>query len=164
MTRRNTALAKRLYIGGAAILIVLVLLAIPFVYPILKGYTVYRVETGSMEPTHPVGSIIYVEDVDPEEISVGDVITFRTGTGSSKVTTHRVIGIDEEGRYITKGDNNDDRDLDPGTYERVVGKVVLGISALGYIAPIFLNLYGDNELCHYIKTEILKNMKIEKQQ
>ena len=142
MTKRNTALAKKLYIGGAAILIVLVLLAIPFVYPILKGYTVYRVETGSMAPTHPVGSIIYVEDVDPEEISVGDVITFRTGTGSSKVTTHRVIGIDEEGRYITKGDNNDDRDLDPVTYERVEGKVVLGISALGYIAPIFLNLYG----------------------
>ena len=27
-----------------------------------------------------------------------------------------------------------------------------------------INLYGDNELCHYIKTEILKNMKIEKQQ
>ena len=26
-----------------------------------------------------------------------------------------------------------------------------------------INLYGDNELCHYIKTEILKNMKIEKQ-
>ena len=24
-----------------------------------------------------------------------------------------------------------------------------------------INLYGDNELCHYIKTEILKNMKIE---
>ncbi len=35
--------------------------------------------------------------------------------------THRVIDITDEG-YITKGDNNDDRDNMPVTDERIIGR------------------------------------------
>lgn len=29
-----------------------------------------------MEPEYPVGSLIYVASVEPEEVSIGDAITF----------------------------------------------------------------------------------------
>lgn len=53
-----------------------------------------------MEPYYHVGSIVFVDKhVTPEEIQVGDPITFHLENGA--VATHRVIEIDEEAREFT---------------------------------------------------------------
>lgn len=54
------------------VVIVIVFLAIALVGVRLVGLTPYTVLSGSMEPTYHVGSLIYVKDVDPSEIRVGD--------------------------------------------------------------------------------------------
>ncbi|MDA4324587.1 signal peptidase I, partial [Escherichia coli] len=59
-----------------------------------------------MEPEYPVGSLIYVDRVEPSEISIGDPITFVMNE-SLMVATHRVVDIKEDGSFITKGDAND---------------------------------------------------------
>lgn len=94
--------------------------------PALFGiYQLYIVETGSMEPTLTVGSVIICKKpAYPERLAEGQIITFRMLSG--EVVTHRIIEVttDESGNtaYRTKGDNpinSPDREL--VTPDRVIG-------------------------------------------
>lgn len=74
--------------------------------PQVFGYQLYRVQTGSMSPTLPIGSIILSKR--PENsasLEVDDIVTFEQG---GKIITHRIIEVIEKNnviRYRTKGDN-----------------------------------------------------------
>lgn len=76
------------------VVIVIVFLAIALVGVRLVGLTPYTVLSGSMEPTYHVGSLIYVKDVEPSEIRVGDPITFVVNE-DLLVATHRVVNVEE---------------------------------------------------------------------
>lgn len=102
--------------------------------PRLAGREAFAVMSGSMEPYYHVGSIVYVDkDISPEEIQVGDSITFRKA--DTAVATHRVIAIDEEARqFTTKGDANEVQDMAPVSFDNVIGKAGMSIPLLGYIS------------------------------
>ena len=87
-----------------------------------------------MEPTYSVGDLIYVKEVDPELIQVGDPITFVLNE-DLVVATHRVIEIDGENRrFYTKGDANDTADAAPVHYNNLIGVPKLRIPLLGYVS------------------------------
>ena len=87
----------------------------------LVGYRPVVVLSGSMEPTYPVGSVIYYKTAEYADISVGDAITFGIGEGS--LATHRVIEKDDTNQeFRTKGDNNPTEDPNPVIYANVAGK------------------------------------------
>ena len=65
--------------------VVLLALAGVLIVPYLMGYTELAVLTGSMQPTLPVGTLIYVKEVEPETLQVGDVVTYRLD-GDTMVT------------------------------------------------------------------------------
>lgn len=115
----------------------LLLLAIMLVGARLFGLEIYTVLSPSMEPEYLTGSIIYVRNVDPEDLEVDDVITFHL---TEDITaTHRIIEIlpaesGEELRFRTKGDNNDEPDVAPVYAHEVVGQPVFNIPLLGYVA------------------------------
>lgn len=97
------------------------------------GYDVLVVQSGSMEPVYHVGSLIYVKSVEPEELEVGDVITFELGNGVRG--THRIIEIlDNNGEisFITKGDANEMEDNKPVVEDAIVGQVKFTIPKLGF--------------------------------
>ena len=102
--------------------------------PRLAGREAVAVMSGSMEPYYHVGSIVYVDkDISPEEIQVGDPITFRKA--DTAVATHRVIAIDKEARqFTTKGDANEVQDMAPVSFDNVIGKAGMSIPLLGYIS------------------------------
>lgn len=100
--------------------------------PALFGvYQLYAVETGSMEPTLSVGSVIVCKKIpNPETLDVNQIVTFHTRSGA--VVTHRIISVlrDETGRvsYRTKGDNPiNSPDDEPLTPDRVIGVFVAKI-------------------------------------
>ena len=98
------------------------------------GLTPYAVLSGSMEPTYHVGSLIYVRETPPEEIRVGDPITFRL-SGDGVVATHRVVEIDADGRaFYTKGDANEAKDGAPVSYNNLIGKPIFTIPMLGFFS------------------------------
>lgn len=103
------------------------------IIPRFMGYETFAVLSGSMEPYYHVGSVVYVnKNVEPEEIDVGDPITFRKG--EETIATHRVVEINEDTReFITKGDANNAVDFAPVTFDEFVGKAGLTIPYLGYI-------------------------------
>ena len=125
----------------STILVALVVaLAVLLVGVRVVGFTPYVVLSGSMEPTYHVGSMIYVKDVEPADIQVGDPITFRISDGM--VATHRVVAIYEDGTFQTQGDANDAPDGAPVTPENLVGKPVFSIPYLGYVSDWIMHPPG----------------------
>lgn len=112
-----------------------IVIMVPLTVPKLFGYHIYGVLTGSMTPAYSVGSVVYVQACDPEEIQVGDVITFQTGTNTEYVMTHRVAEIDVANRaFVTKGDANNALDSEPVMWERLIGKVVFSVPGLANVS------------------------------
>lgn len=100
----------------------------------LMGYQVFNVVSGSMEPTYSVGDLLYVKEVDPDGIKVGDPITFVLNE-DLVVATHRVVEIDAENRHFyTKGDANETADAAPVHFNNVVGVPQFSIPLLGYVS------------------------------
>lgn len=108
------------------------------ILPTFLGIQVLAVTSGSMEPSIPVGSVVYAQPAAFEEIQPGDIISFHLEKSGIKVT-HRVVEKDEALRTLsTKGDANKDPDAQPTSYKDVDGIVRCAIPYLGRMA-IFLN-------------------------
>ena len=129
--------AKALSAVATVLLLAVMAVALPFSVPKLFAYQIYNVLTQSMEPAMPVGSAIYVKRCDPQALEQGEIITFRLSQATGLVETHRVVENDTQARQlITKGDANALPDVDPVSYERVVGKVVICIPVLGTVSEM----------------------------
>ena len=104
----------------------------------LVGLRAFTVLSGSMEPAYPVGSLIYVKEVDYTALKAGDVITFMLD--EQTVATHRIVEVvpDEDDpsviRFRTKGDANEAADGSLVHYKNVIGSPVFTIPKLGYFA------------------------------
>ncbi len=127
-------LKKICSILSTIILIVMVFVAGVLLLPYALGYQTLAVLSGSMEPAYHVGSIVFVKKVPPEEIKVGDPITFSL-SGGNMVATHRVVRIDSEKKqFITKGDANNAED-GPTGFESLVGRASnISVPLLGFIS------------------------------
>ncbi len=119
-----------------ALVVITVLLAFLLHGMQLFGLTPLVVLSGSMESVYPTGAILYIRDVDPATLAVGDTITFKLT--ESTLATHRIIEIVQEGGdtfyFRTKGDENDVADGSLVAYSSVVGKPVFCIPQLGYLS------------------------------
>lgn len=124
----------KLAVRGLAFLLFLMilLLGIGLIFARLTGCQTLAVRTGSMQEKYPVGTFLIVDSSSPEEIQVGDVISF-VADENLTVVTHRVVEINAEERlFITKGDSNDTVDSQAVLYENLIGRVRFGIPLLGY--------------------------------
>ena len=120
---------------GTLLLIAVIATSIPLAVPSIMGYEIYNVTSGSMEPTLPVGSVIYVEYIKPESIKEGDIIAFHSG---GSVITHRAVENHIfEGKISTKGDANAMVDVSDVPYDDVIGVVKYHFPYLGNYLMIY---------------------------
>lgn len=102
---------------------------------VVMGYQLESVLSRSMEPTFSTGSMIAIKPTkDGSTYREGDIITFKE---EDKLVTHRIIGVQHVNGnllYETKGDNNNDPDLQPVLAENVVG-IYAGVTVpyVGYL-------------------------------
>lgn len=133
------------FVTTTALVVMILLVGVIYV-PKFFGVNPMIVLSGSMEPTYHVGSLLYVQNIEPEKVKVDDPITFYID--ETTLVTHRVVDIDKEARtYTTKGDNNDIVDGSPVSFDNIMGKAVFNIPKLGYLAdklsaPAGKILYG----------------------
>lgn len=120
-------------------------------YVNLGGFMMFRVVTGSMEPTIPVGALLLTREVDIESIQMHDIICFRTQVAEiwGKIVTHRVVGIEMSEwngpLLITKGDANLTADGYFVDRTNFVSKVVWHTgdgSVLANVLTLFTNKIG----------------------
>ena len=131
---------------GNIVFTLIVVLAVIFAILLLGGRLIglqtYTVLSGSMEPTYATGSLLYVKKVNPEDVQVGQPVTFVLNEDLI-VATHRVIAIDEENQYFyTKGDANHNADGEPVHFENLIGIPQFCIPYLGYVANYVQNSPG----------------------
>lgn len=88
------------------------------------GKSVLKVVTGSMEPSIHVGDYIVVEKTDTDSLAEGDIISFYSEQSDIRglLVTHRIVGKEADGSYITKGDANPVSDTVTVPQENIVGK------------------------------------------
>lgn len=124
---------KRKRIGWMILILVLLVGCASY----FSGVRLYYVQSGSMEPELPVGSLCIVTPCAVEELEVGDIIAFQKGPMQ---VAHRIVSIQEES-YQTKGDAN--RSPDPGVVrkEQVIGKVLFHVPYIGYVAAWLQSLF-----------------------
>lgn len=127
---------KKIYDAIISLLVAaVVILVILLVGVRLFGIKPFTVLSGSMEPRYHVGSVIYVEEVDPRELSVGDALTFSV---NGTVITHEIINIVDaqstgDMLFETQGLTNNVSDgYIP--VSSIIGRPVFTIPYLGYVA------------------------------
>ncbi|MBI4137358.1 signal peptidase I [Candidatus Roizmanbacteria bacterium] len=89
--------------------------------------------TGSMEPTVPTGSIVFVKNQDA--YSKQDIITFKNASGN--YVTHRIVEKvteNEKELFRTQGDANNTADTELVLPEDVVGKSIFFIPQIGKLS------------------------------
>ena len=94
-------------------------------YANIFGYTFFEVATGSMADTIEIGDVVIVELT--ADVRKNDIIVYKE---EENFITHRLIDINENGEFITKGDANNTEDK-PVNETQVLGKVTYIIPKLG---------------------------------
>ena len=100
------------------------------------GFKTFVIVSKSMEPTIMTGDAIVVKEVNPEDLKVGDIISFRDG---NSINTHRIVEIVSDNgkkRFRTKGDNNKNVDKELVTTSKVEGTYQLRIKGFGKVIKI----------------------------
>ncbi|MFH1786101.1 MAG: signal peptidase I [archaeon] len=98
------------------------------------------VVSDSMEPNYYKGDMLVVYG---SSYGVGDVVVYENPRTSLPIV-HRVVNVTDDGRFITKGDNNPQDDVSSGITpapvgeESVLGKSVLRVPYLGWIKILFM--------------------------
>ena len=71
----------------------------------------------------------------PDTIVKDDVIAFYSNNADGSIITHRVVSNSPAmGQFITKGDANEEKDMNPIPYNNYIGKVKLSVPVVGGIA------------------------------
>ncbi len=108
----------------------------PSEIPNFFGIKSFTIVSESMKPKINKEDVIFVKNVDKDELDVGDIISFKTG---QIINTHRIIKIEKqngEDVYITKGDNNQKEDRGYVKLNDIEGKYLFKIPNFGIIAEV----------------------------
>ncbi len=119
------------------------------------GFNFFAVTSGSMEPTLPVGSLIYSGKYKLDDLKKEDIITFKVKdeeSGAVSIATHRIEKAikdeiikkpaeGEEGtekkilkyEFVTKGDANNAADIKTVPSANIIGLYQWYIPKIGYI-------------------------------
>jgi signal peptidase len=99
----------------------------------LLGWQLQSVQSGSMAPTYPVGSLVVVGPLNASQVEVGMPIVFEDPQLPGRLVTHRVIGqlAGDPISFVTQGDANTVRDPFAVPARQVRGHVLWHVSHLG---------------------------------
>jgi signal peptidase I len=103
---------------------------------------VLSVASGSMAPLIHKGDAVVVHKTNPQDIQVGDIVSYVSPRDSSLIITHRVVQIfPETERLMTRGDANEADDPAFHT-SRVIGVVDRTLPAAGRLVDILHTWWG----------------------
>lgn len=104
---------------------------------LLLGWQLQVIETGSMAPRVPAGSLAVVEPIDAADVRSGMTVVFEDPAGRGRLVAHRAVKrLPSEGLPVwqTKGDANREADPFPVQATAIRGRVRWAVPHLGGIA------------------------------
>lgn len=123
--RRRRTVGRLLDVGALvstaywyfAVATLVIAIGIPFV----SGWSSAAVVTGSMEPVISAGDMVSFAPYDGSALSTGAIVQFRDPARPGQTTTHRIVAVNPDGTYTTRGDANGSNDSAPLHPEGIVG-------------------------------------------
>ncbi len=153
--KKNKPFRKRICsVIYSCMVVLLVIVALIFIFnrinhraTFIFNHTVLIIATGSMEPEIPTGSCILVARVNPDDIKIGDIITFYSDDPAiaGSMNTHRVVSISKGSdgiEFTTKGDANYVEDSYTAKGNMLVGKYIKVLPVLTAISSFLLSGIG----------------------
>jgi len=136
LTIARRSFVRRGWLGatlGVVTIAVLLPLTMLLVSAWLLGWQLLSVQSGSMAPTYPVGSLLIVGQIDAADVEPGMAITFMDPGVSGRLVTHRVIDVvhGQTIQVVTQGDANRTPDPLPVPARLVRGRVLWSTTLLG---------------------------------
>ena len=113
------------------------------------GYKIFRVQTGSMAPKYKVGDVILVKGKNPDNITVGEDVTYwgTKGVMKGKLVTHRVIDIEiDNGKKVFHTQGIANTSEDPVVYAEQINGVVQGKL---YITTVICTLLNNKYIFYF---------------
>lgn len=96
----------------------------------LFGFRIYKVGSGSMEPSLKINDLIIIRSSD--DYKVQDIITY---SNENEYITHRIISI-KGNEVTTKGDANNISD-EPITKDKIIGKLIYKFHVFSFMSYLF---------------------------
>ncbi len=96
------------------------------------NYQIIAIGSNSMAPLYERGDAVLLQKLSPQEVQLGDILVFKR---NGLTVTHRVVNIVEKDgtlRFETRGDANEESDIDLVPESEVVGCVRLYSKYIGY--------------------------------
>jgi signal peptidase len=118
-------------VGVAILLPIAIVLGIGF----LLGWTFQPIETESMAPRYPAGSLAVVQPIDPADVEPGMTIVFTDPLQPDRLVAHRVVRQlpGDALAWETKGDANAEADPLPVHATELRGRISWVIPGLGTV-------------------------------
>jgi signal peptidase len=107
--------------------------------PYLIGWQPRSVISGSMQPSIRPGDVVVVKPGVPRLIP-GVLVTFQDPAQPGRVLTHRVLRLNDDGTWTTKGDANQTADSTPLHTSAILGQPRLVVPLIGL--PAYWRLQG----------------------
>lgn len=131
-------LASRIIMG----ILLLIIGVLAFIY-FAPGYSMYFVRSGSMTPVLNIGDLVItgpVNGIFTSSIAQGTIITYTHRLGDE--VTHRVISINADQTFTTKGDSSESPDQYPVNLSQVKGIYMMKIPYIGYLTSFIRTKLG----------------------
>jgi signal peptidase I len=126
----RSALSRSLWYGTIVVLAAFLLAC--GIWTLTGGRT-YVVTTPSMSPGVPVGSLVLVRPDPPGGPHVGQIIAFHPPNEPKTTYTHRVIAVNADGTYSTKGDLDSTPDAWVLKRSQIIGVATHHFKGLGWV-------------------------------
>lgn len=127
----GTRIIKLVDLPFLFILVFLVLMVLD-----IGPYKLVGIETGSMTPNIKIGDAVVIDkNANRDKLKEKDIIAYLNK--DNVLVVHRIITVNSDGTYITKGDYNNSPDVYPVTKEQIKGKVKFKIPFIAYPKIIF---------------------------
>lgn len=116
--------------------LVLTLVAIG-VAPVAIGWQASVVQSGSMRPHIQPGDVVVTAPLPANKpLPLGRVVAFHNpaaaeADGTSSIRLHRIVHVNDDNTFVTKGDANLDNDSTAVTRSQIIGQARLLVPAIG---------------------------------
>ena len=138
MSKQKDPVGKKLISGGVTVVLIVAicLCLFAFVQVINKGYvsvfgySLFKVTTGSMEPTIPVGALLVTKNEPIDTVEINEIVSFfsKEAYMKGRIITHRVVASEESATgqvmLTTRGDANTSTDIHRVDESNYIGKVI----------------------------------------
>ena len=102
--------------------------------PLVLGWKSVVVTSGSMEPALHRGDVVLAPPYEGKRLGKGTVVVFEDGERG--LVTHRIVAGNDDGTYLTRGDNNPAPDSTPLRPEQIIATGRAMVPRIGIVSVL----------------------------